>query len=147
MSNTLRDLRQSASLTQSELARRSGVAQPNIAAYESGRRQPSEQMLERLQLAARPLPHEALATHRDELLELAQSYGLSNVRVFGSAARGADHPGSDLDLLATLPSGMGLLALAGFVEDANELLDVDVDIVSDDDLRPGHPITTTAVDL
>ncbi|MGO1464302.1 MAG: helix-turn-helix transcriptional regulator, partial [Candidatus Corynebacterium faecigallinarum] len=35
MSNTLRDLRQSASLTQSELARRSGVAQPNIAAYES----------------------------------------------------------------------------------------------------------------
>ncbi len=147
MSNTLRDLRQSASLTQSELARRSGVAQPNIAAYESGRRQPSEQMLERLQLAARPLPHEALATHRDELLELAQSYGLSNVRVFGSAARGADHPGSDLDLLATLPPGMGLLALAGFVEDANELLDVDVDIVSDDDLRPGHPITTTAVDL
>jgi predicted nucleotidyltransferase len=44
-------------------------------------------------------PSEALAKHRDEVLEIISRYPVSNPRVFGSAARGEDVEGSDLDIL------------------------------------------------
>jgi transcriptional regulator with XRE-family HTH domain len=44
----LRRARARAGLTQRELARRTGVAQPLISAYEKGRRQPGADMLLRL---------------------------------------------------------------------------------------------------
>lgn len=143
MTNTIRELRTSAGLTQVELARRSGVSQPNIAAYETGRRDPSDAMVERLR-AATVLPHEALATHRDDLLHLADRLGFRNVRVFGSAARNEDQPGSDLDILVTLPQDTGLLGVAAFAEAATDLLGVEVDVVSDGGLAADHPILTTA---
>jgi predicted nucleotidyltransferase len=40
---------------------------------------------------------------RRELVEVAASHGASNLRVFGSVARGDDRPDSDVDLLADLP--------------------------------------------
>jgi predicted nucleotidyltransferase len=145
MTNVVRELREAAGLSQAELAERSGVAQPNIAAYEAGRRRASAAMLERLREAARPLPHDALAAHRDELVALARTYGLSNVRVFGSSVRGTDRPGSDLDILVTRSPGVGLMALAAFAERASELLGVEVDVVTDGGLRADHEILTTAV--
>lgn len=145
MANAVRELRESAGLSQAELARRSGVAQPNIAAYETGRRRVSAAMLERLRLAARPLPHDALDAHAAELVSLAARYGLHNVRVFGSSARRSAGPGSDLDILVTRSPGTGLLAIAAFSADAEELLGVDVDVVTDGGLRDGHEILATAV--
>ena len=44
----LRRLRLAAGLTQSDLADRSGIARPNIAAYEAGRREPKWSTAERL---------------------------------------------------------------------------------------------------
>ena len=41
----LRRLRREAALSQRELAAVTGVPQPNIAAYESGRRQPSPETI------------------------------------------------------------------------------------------------------
>ncbi|WP_026936814.1 helix-turn-helix domain-containing protein [Gulosibacter molinativorax] len=145
MSNEVRELREAAGLSQSQLAARSGVAQPNIAAYESGKRRASTTMLSRLREAARPLPHNALAAHRDELVDLAARHGFSNVRVFGSAMRGSDRPGSDLDILVTRAPGIGLLTLVAFAEEASELLGVEVDVVTDGALGPGHEILATAV--
>ncbi len=145
MANQVRELRRAAGLSQTELARRSGVAQSNIAAYETGRRQASASMIERLQDAARPLPHDALAAHRRELEDLAAEFGLRNLRVFGSAARGADQPGSDLDLLVSRDRGVGLLTMAGFAEAAEDLLNVAVDVVSDGGFPADHEILTTAV--
>ena len=145
MNNRVRQVREEAGLSQSELAARSGVAQPNIAAYETGKRRASAEMLERLRLAARPLPHQALAANRRELSELAKGFGLSNVRVFGSAMRGTDRPGSDLDVLVTRPSGVGLLTIAAFAEAASELLCVEVDVVTDGGLPRNHEVLTTAV--
>lgn len=145
MTNPVRALREAACLTQAELARRSGVAQPNIAAYETGRRSASPEMIERLRAAAQPLPHEALARHRAELLHLAERFGFRNLRVFGSAARGTDRAGSDLDLLVTRPQGAGLLTVAAFAAEAGELLGVEVDVVTDGGLPDGHEILTSAV--
>lgn len=145
MKTGVRQLREQAGLSQSELAARSGVAQPNIAAYESGRRRASAQMLQRLRLAARPLPRQTLTENRDALEELAKDFGLSNVRVFGSTVRGADKPGSDLDLLVTRRAGVGLLTIAAFSEAASELLGVEVDVVTDGGLAEDHEILRTAV--
>lgn len=147
MINIVRELREAAGLSQSELATRSGVAQPNIAAYESGTRRASAEMIERLRLASRPLPHQALADNRRELDALARGYGLSNVRVFGSASRGTDRPGSDLDILVTRGDGVGLLSIAAFTEAASELLGVEVDVVTDGGLSDDHEILATAVAL
>ncbi|MGO1920434.1 MAG: helix-turn-helix domain-containing protein [Microbacterium sp.] len=145
MSETLRELRERAGLSQAQLASRSGVAQPNIAAYESGRRKPSAAMIDRLQSAMRPLPHEALEQHRDELKELAAKYGLNNVRVFGSAGQGADTTQSDLDILVTRSPNVGLLTIAEFTIAAEQLLGVSVDVVTDGGLPADHPILRSAV--
>lgn len=48
----LRRTRREAGLTQAELARRAGISQPVVAAYESGRRQPTVPMLRKLLAAA-----------------------------------------------------------------------------------------------
>lgn len=145
MSATLRELRERAGISQSQLAVRSGVAQPNIAAYESGRRIPSEAMMERLRAALRPLPREALERHRGELKELAAHYALSNVRVFGSAERGTDTVQSDLDILVTRAPDVGLLTIAEFASEAERLLGVPVDVVTDGGLPADHPIVLSAV--
>ena len=145
MGEVLRELREHAGLSQAQLAARSGVAQPNIAAYESGRRNPSETMAHRLRAAMSPLPHEALEQHRDELKELAAGYGLSNLRVFGSAGQGTDTKGSDLDILVTRSPNVGLLTIAEFTIAAEQLLGVPIDVVTDGGLPNGHPILRSAV--
>jgi transcriptional regulator with XRE-family HTH domain len=47
----IRSLRLTASLTQADLASRSGIAQPNLAAFESGARRPNLWSLDRLSMA------------------------------------------------------------------------------------------------
>ena len=75
--------------------------------------------------------------HRDQVLEIAARYGLTNLRVFGSVARSEDTPGSDLDLLADFPQGMGLIRLARCQHELEALLGVRVDLVPASDLKPG----------
>lgn len=93
----------------------------------------------------RPLPHEALERHRDELKELAAEYRLSNVRVFGSAVQGTDTSQSDLDILVTRSANVGLLTIAEFAFAAEQLLGVPVDVVTDGGLPADHPILRSAV--
>lgn len=127
----LREARLHARLTQQELAERSGVRQPNIAAYEGGQRRPSEAMLQRLLAAARPRPSVALDTHRDEVRRLVKQHHGTNARVFGSVARGTDGPDSDLDLLIAFDDQASLLDQAALVDALTDLLQVQVDVVSE----------------
>jgi uncharacterized protein len=136
--NEIREARERAGLTQAELAEAAGVARPNIAAYESGARRPSPAMARRLIGAARPRPSRSLAAHRDEVHRLAHDFGMENPRVFGSVARGEDRPGSDLDLLVTVPRGTGLLTLVRFAHAVEGLLGVHVDVVSEGGLGERH---------
>jgi len=73
-------------------------------------------------------PSEIVARHRASLLDVAQRYGLSNVRVFGSVARGEDRDGSDLDLLVDPAQNTTLLSLARARREAEELTGVRIDI-------------------
>ncbi|EHR50154.1 putative nucleotidyltransferase [Saccharomonospora marina XMU15] len=151
----LRRARRGARLSQTDLARRAGVAQPMISAYESGRREPSLPTLARLieatghglsvELVPPPrdrfgLPDTRLGRrlrrHRRAVLEIAAARGARNVRVFGSVARGEDTATSDIDLLVDLDKGVGVVALAGLRRELTELLGVGVDVVPAATLKP-----------
>lgn len=151
----LRSARQSANLSQTELARLAGVAQSVISAYESGRREPSLPTLARLidasghrleiAIAASPggergLPDTPLARRlrqqRRAILRTADRRRARNIRVFGSVARGDDTATSDVDLLVDLDEGVGLLDLIGLERELADLLGVDVDVVPAQCLKP-----------
>lgn len=151
----LRRARERSLLSQSDLARRAGVAQSVISAYESGRREPSVPMLARLVAAtghelvveARPSANEVrglpdtplgrrLRRRRRAIIETAAHRRASNVRVFGSVARGEDTGASDIDLLVDLDRGVGLLALGELEDELSDLLGVKVDVVPAAMLKP-----------
>src|SRR5690242_18747628 len=74
---------------------------------------------------------ELIRSKRSELMALAEKYGVSNIRLFGSALRGDDGPGSDIDLLVDMEEGRDLFDLGGFQYYASELLGRRVDVLTD----------------
>lgn len=77
-----------------------------------------------------------LAAHRDAILEIAARHGATNVRLFGSVARGTSGPESDIDLLVELEPGRSLLDHAALVLDLQHLLGCRVDVATERGLRP-----------
>ncbi len=151
----LKRARVGAQLSQTDVARRAGVAQSVVSAYESGRREPSVSTLERLVqatghrlvldlelsrdykpgLPSTPLGRR-LRQHRRSVITCAARHGASNVRVFGSTARGEDQPESDVDLVVDLDRKAGLFELEALRRELSEILGVSVDVVPSDSLRP-----------
>lgn len=80
-------------------------------------------------------PIDRLKSQRKEILRLAESYGAKNIRVFGSVARGEADTDSDIDFLVELEPGRSLLDLGGLLMDLQELLDCEVDVVTEKGLR------------
>jgi predicted nucleotidyltransferase len=80
--------------------------------------------------------HPLIEFHRRELLSLAARYGVTDVRVFGSMARGDADETSDVDLLVRPLPGTSLLDLGGLLMDAQELLGRRVEVVSEYALHP-----------
>lgn len=90
--------------------------------------------------AGPPPSLEQLRSRRDELLGRLARYGVDELRVFGSVARGLQGPGSDLDVLVDLdPARHGLLDLAGIGAVLEELLGCPVDVVAPRLLREPPP--------
>ncbi|MGH8676169.1 MAG: nucleotidyltransferase family protein [Burkholderiales bacterium] len=59
---------------------------------------------------------------------------MRKVLVFGSAARGDDTEGSDLDLLVDMPADTTLLDMVGLQDDLCTALGIHVDVVTANDL-------------
>lgn len=78
----------------------------------------------------------ALRERRPEVLAACVRHGASNVRVFGSVARGETTRQSDVDLLVDFDADRTLLDQAGLVEELSELLGRSVDVVTERGLRP-----------
>ena len=72
-----------------------------------------------------------LRARRADLLAAAARRGASNLRVFGSVARGNEDAGSDVDFLVDV---------AGLMLDLQEILGVPVDVVETSTLRPGDEV-------
>jgi len=83
----------------------------------------------------RTRPSRVLALRRSDVLAFAHARGASNIRVFGSVARGEDSTDSDIDLLADFPAGTSLLTVIGLELALRDLLGVPVDLGPADALR------------
>jgi predicted nucleotidyltransferase len=71
-----------------------------------------------------------LTSRRAEILGITSCYGIRNVRVFGSFARGEGRPDSDIDLLVDLDPGRSLLDLIAAKQDLEDLLGRTVDVIT-----------------
>ena len=131
------------------------MTQSVVSEYEAGKRQPALPTLARLVAATghdlklglersdpsvRGLPDTPLGRrlrqHRKALLEAVHSAGASNLRVFGSVARGEDNTDSDVDLLVDLPEGTSLFAVLALEGTLERILKVNVDLASVANLKP-----------
>ena len=76
-----------------------------------------------------------LVERREEILRIASSHGATQVRVFGSVARGEDDAGSDVDFLVELAPGLSLFDLGGIQFELESLLGRHVDVVTERGLK------------
>jgi predicted nucleotidyltransferase len=79
--------------------------------------------------------NELLQEKREDILRIATRRGASNVRIFGSVARGEADSKSDIDLLVDLEPGRSLFDLGGLLMDLQDLLGHKVDVVTERGLR------------
>lgn len=88
-----------------------------------------------------------LGRQRDAIVAAAERHGMSNVRVFGSVARGEDGPESDVDLLVDLGPEVGLFDLGRAEVELEGILDREVDVVPARMLRPRVATTVEVIAL
>lgn len=80
-------------------------------------------------------PQELLREKREDILRVATKRGASNIRIFGSVARGEADAKSDIDLLVDLEPGRSIFDLGGLLMDLQDLLGHKVDVVTERGLR------------
>jgi len=110
-----------AGLSQRQIAESVGRSQPEVA-----------RLLRFRPMSARG---RAVAAKRGEILRIAREAGFTDVRIFGSVARGDDGPESDVDLLVTAPTDVSLLDLARLELSLSYVVGEKVEIVPDSRLR------------
>ncbi|KAA9089222.1 helix-turn-helix domain-containing protein [Microbacterium radiodurans] len=131
----IRTEREAAGMSQSQLARAAGVPQPNISAYENGRRQPTPAVMDRIRRALLADLSARVHRQRAEIHRIVAEHHAAAPRIFGSVARGEASDASDVDLLVDFTPEAGLLDEVGLRIALTDLLQVDVDVVASDTLR------------
>ena len=79
--------------------------------------------------------NDLLAEKREAILQLAEKHGATNVRVFGSAARGEATENSDIDFLVAFEPGYTLWDYIALTQDLEDLIGRRVDVVQERLLR------------
>jgi hypothetical protein len=82
------------------------------------------------------ITRQILHENRDQIIRLARYHGASDVRVFGSVARGHADEGSDVDLVVRFDRGRSFFDQAGLIGDLEDLLGVRVDVIDENGMRP-----------
>jgi predicted nucleotidyltransferase len=80
--------------------------------------------------------HPLIETHRAAIRVLAAKHGVTDVRIFGSMARGDATEASDVDLVVRPLPGTSLLELGGLLMEVQALLGRRVEVVSERALHP-----------
>lgn len=79
---------------------------------------------------------ENLQQMTEQMLPYCKQHGISKLGIFGSFARGAARPDSDLDLLVSFEQPVSLLTQIRMERELSELLGVKVDLVTEQGLSP-----------
>jgi len=74
---------------------------------------------------------ELIFSRRSEIRRIAERHGASNVRLFGSVARGNETAHSDIDLLIDVTSRTSAWFPTGLIADLEEVLGRKVEIVTE----------------
>lgn len=82
-----------------------------------------------------PLTLEQLREYKPKILAYADQYGICNIRVFGSVARGDADEQSDIDLLVETSSKTNLFDIVEFKRHLSHLVHQHVDIVEIDAVK------------
>jgi predicted nucleotidyltransferase len=77
-----------------------------------------------------------LIEKRDDIRSLASRHGASNVRVFGSVARGEARPDSDIDFLIDAGPNTSSWFPAGLILDLEKILGRHVEVITEKGLNP-----------
>jgi len=72
----------------------------------------------------------------DEILQIAAGHGARDACLFGSLARGAARPDSDIDILVKLDPGRSLLDIVAIKQDLEDFLCCEVDVVTEAAISP-----------
>jgi len=83
-----------------------------------------------------------LQQQREDILTLCKHYHASNVRVFGSVARGENREDSDIDILIDFPDSSSVLDYVALQRELEMQLSRKVDLVISECL---HPLTKEQV--
>jgi len=138
----VRSARERAGLSARDLATRCGVSASTVTRIERGEINPTVAMLERLVEASgndliittesrRQRPTlDGLRAVRDDIVAAAARFGGTNVRVFGSVARGTATEASDVDLLIDVPAGTGLIRVEQIADAVAEVTPWPVDVIT-----------------
>ena len=78
--------------------------------------------------------YDRLRQMRARIREVARRHGVTDIRVFGSVARGEDSPESDVDFLVAVGGEPSSWFPAGLVLDLGELLGRPVEVVTEQGL-------------
>lgn len=81
---------------------------------------------------------EELRALKPQILEVAARHGVSNIRVFGSVARGDAHEKSDVDFLIDMEREKSLLTLAALKGTLENMIGCKVDLVEPQTIQ--HPL-------
>ncbi|MFZ0530715.1 MAG: nucleotidyltransferase domain-containing protein [Propionicimonas sp.] len=109
-------------MTQQEIARAIGRSQPEVSRL--------------LHFHGRSPLGRRLRKRAVDVRRLVAEAGGSNVRVFGSVAKGSDRQGSDIDLLFSMNHPLSLLELGTLERRIGDLVGAEVDLVPEAALRP-----------
>lgn len=72
---------------------------------------------------------------RQRTTPLFERYRVRKAAIFGSAARGEEHSGSDVDILVEMPEASSLFDFLALQSDLEELLSRSVDLVEYDAIK------------
>lgn len=88
-----------------------------------------------------------IRARRDEIWATAKRHGASNIRIYGSVARGEATPMSDIDVLVEMEDGRSLLDLAALHLELEEIVGYPVEIGTDVKPRLRDRVRAEAVAL
>lgn len=74
---------------------------------------------------------ELRSKYKPQILELAKKHGVTDIRVFGSVARGEAREDSDIDFLIKRLPKTDLMDIGGFYAGVEDLLHNKIDVVSE----------------